>query len=87
VGKVREPVSGRAMKVFTTEPGVQIYTANHLDGKFKASGGWAFPQYAGVCLETQHYPDSVNQPAFPSPILRPGQKFESTTVFEFLNEP
>ena len=87
VGKVREPVSGRVMKVFTTEPGVQLYTANHLDGKFKGTGGWAYPQFAGLCLETQHYPDSVNQPSFPSPILRPGQKFQSTTVFEFSNEP
>lgn len=68
--RVREPKSGRAMEVRTTEPGVQLYTGNHL-------------QHAGLCLETQHYPDSVNRPDFPSTILRPGQRFHSTTVFAF----
>jgi aldose 1-epimerase len=58
------------MEVRTTEPGVQLYTGNHL-------------KHAGLCLETQHYPDSINQPQFPSPLLRPGKKFESTTIFAF----
>jgi aldose 1-epimerase len=68
--RVREPVSGRVMEVRTTEPGVQLYTANHL-------------KHAALCLETQHYPDSVNHPGFPSTILRPGHTFSSTTTFAF----
>jgi aldose 1-epimerase len=68
--RVREPVSGRVMEVRTTEPGVQLYTGNHL-------------KHAAFCLETQHYPDSVNHPGFPSTILRPGQTFSSTTAFAF----
>lgn len=68
--RVREPVSGRAMEVRTTEPGVQLYTGNHL-------------KHAALCLETQHYPDSVNHPGFPSTILRPGPAFSSTTTFAF----
>jgi len=68
--RVREPLSGRVMEVRTTEPGVQLYTGNHL-------------KHAALCLETQHYPDSVNHPDFPSTILRPGQTFHSTTTFAF----
>jgi aldose 1-epimerase len=68
--RVTEPKSGRVMEVRTTEPGVQLYTGNHL-------------KHGALCLETQHYPDSVNKPNFPSPILRPGQAFKSTTVFAF----
>jgi aldose 1-epimerase len=68
--RVREPVSGRVMEVRTTEPAVQLYTGNHL-------------KHAALCLETQHYPDSVNHPGFPSTILRPGQTFSSTTTFAF----
>jgi len=68
--RVREPLSGRVMEVRTTEPGVQLYTGNHL-------------KHAALCLETQHYPDSVNHPAFPSTILRPGKTFSSTTIFAF----
>ena len=68
--RVTEPVSGRVMEVRTTEPGVQLYTGNHL-------------KHAALCLETQHYPDSVNHPGFPSTILRPGQTFSSTTIFAF----
>jgi|DewCreStandDraft_1066081.scaffolds.fasta_scaffold00005_123 aldose 1-epimerase len=71
VARLRDPLSGRGMEVETTEPGLQLYTGNHL-------------QHRGVCLETQHYPDAVNQPHFPSVILRPGQVFRSTTVFRFL---
>ncbi|MBM3821806.1 MAG: galactose mutarotase [Verrucomicrobia bacterium] len=69
-GKVVDPKTGRVMDVSTTEPGVQLYTGNHL-------------QHGGLCLETQHYPDSINQPAFPSPVLRPGQTWNSTSVFAF----
>jgi aldose 1-epimerase len=81
--RVREPKTGRVMEVLTTEPGVQIYTANFLDGKLKGKGGVAYPQHAGLCLETQHYPDSVNHPNFPSTILRPGETNRSTTIYKF----
>lgn len=80
--RVYEPKSGRFMEVSTTEPGVQLYTGNHLN-KFTGIGGALYGKHAGLCLETQHYPDSVNQPKFPSTILRPGQAFKSTTVFKF----
>jgi aldose 1-epimerase len=68
--RVTEPKSGRVMEVRTTEPGVQLYTGNHL-------------KHGALCLETQHYPDSVNKPGFPSTIVRPGQTFNSTTIFAF----
>lgn len=70
VGRVVEPKSGRVMEVKTTEPGVQLYTGNHIN-------------HTGLCLETQHYPDSINQPNFPSVVLRPGKQFSSSTVFTF----
>jgi len=79
--RLLEPVSGRTLEVFTTEPGMQLYTGNHLDGRITGKGGRVFGRYAGLCLETQHFPDSPNQPGFPSTILRPGVVFRSTTVF------
>ena len=84
--RAREPKSGRVMEVCTTEPGVQFYTGNWLDGRLRGTGGILYPRHGGFCLETQHYPDSVNRPQFPSPILRPGQTFRSTTVFRFSAE-
>ncbi len=81
--RILEPKSGRALEVRTTEPGVQLYTANHLNGTQAGIGGGAYPKHGGFCLETQHYPDSVNHPGFPSTILRPGQTFQSTTAFAF----
>ena len=81
--RVEEPKSGRVMEVLTTEPGVQLYTGNHLDGKRKGPGGVTYGQHTGFCLETQHYPDSPNKPAFPTAVLRPGQEFKSTTVYRF----
>ncbi|HLW67073.1 MAG TPA: aldose epimerase family protein [Gemmataceae bacterium] len=81
--KVTEPKTGRMMTVHTTEPAVQLYTGNFLDGKLKGKNGLAYKQYYGFCLETQHYPDAVHHPNFPSTILEPGKKFESTTVYEF----
>jgi aldose 1-epimerase len=81
--RARHPGSGRVLEVFTTEPGVQLYTGNWLDGKLVGVGGIAYPRYGGFCLETQHYPDSVNHPHFPSTILRPGETFQSTTIFKF----
>jgi aldose 1-epimerase len=78
-----EPTTGRVLEVSTTEPGVQLYTGIHLDGKLQGHGGVSYGKFGGFCLETQHYPDSINQPSFPSVVLRPGQVFESTTVFKF----
>lgn len=78
-----EPRSGRVMKVSTTEPGIQLYTGNFLDGSVIGKGGKACKKNYGFCLETQHYPDSPNQPGFPSTVLRPGEKFRSTTVHYF----
>jgi aldose 1-epimerase len=84
--RVYEPKSGRAMAVSTSEPGVQLYTGNHLRN-LTGSGGAVFGNHGGFCLETQHYPDSVNHSHFPSTILRPGQTFRSTTTFKFSTKP
>jgi aldose 1-epimerase len=81
--EVRDPKSGRVMKISTTEPGVQFYTGNYLDGSVTGKGGKAYQKNYGFCLETQHYPDSPNRPEFPSTTLRPGETFRSTTVHEF----
>ncbi len=71
------------MDISTTEPGVQFYSGNFLDGRLRGAGGQAYRQGDGVCLETQHYPDSPNRPEFPSTVLRPGETFQSTTVHRF----
>lgn len=78
-----EPVSGRVMEVKTTEPGIQIYTANSLSGKDIGKGGKAYGPRSSICLETQHYPDSPNHPNFPSTVLEPGQDYVSTTIYKF----
>ncbi|MSR54365.1 MAG: galactose mutarotase [Gemmataceae bacterium] len=83
VATVTEPKSGRVMKVLTSEPGVQFYTGNFLDGKQKGKGGVKYPQYGGFCLETQHYPDSINQKTFPSIVLEPGKTYVHRTVYSF----
>lgn len=75
-----DPKSGRYLEVLTTEPGVQLYTGNYLDGTLTGKGGASYEKHAGFCLETQHFPDSVNHPTYPSTILRPGETFRSTTV-------
>lgn len=80
---VKDAASGRVMKVFTTQPGIQFYSANFLDGS-EANGG--NKRYEAFCLETQHYPDSPNQPSFPSSILEPGETFRQTTVHRFLTD-
>lgn len=82
--RAEDPVSGRVMEVYTTEPGVQFYSANWLDSAPAGKGGCKYVRRGGFCLETQHYPDSPNQPQFPNTILRPGNKFTSQTVFKFL---
>lgn len=81
--RVQETTSGRVMEVLTTEPGVQFYTGNFLDGSLSGKGGAVYEQRTGFCLETQHFPDSPNQPEFPSTILRPGEEYRSSTVFRF----
>lgn len=80
---VLEPVSGRMMEVLTTEPGVHFYSGNFLDGSLLGKSGKSYPSRSGFCLETQHFPNSPNQPEFPSTILRPGEVYQSTTVFRF----
>ena len=80
--ELSDPASGRVMTVRTTEPGVQLYTANFMDN-LKGKGGAVYPKRGAVCLETQHYPDSPNKPEFPSTVLRPGETFRSTTEFAF----
>jgi aldose 1-epimerase len=80
---VYEPTSGRMMEVFTTEPGLQFYTANHLDGSIIGKKGETYTYRSAFCVETQHFPDSPNQPSFPTTVLRPSEKFLSTTKLKF----
>jgi aldose 1-epimerase len=80
---VHEPTTGRTLLVDTTEPGLQFYSGNFLDGSVKGKGGRVYRHRYGFCLETQHFPDSPNRTQFPSTILRPGEEFRSTTVFTF----
>ena len=81
--EVTEPASGRMMKVYTDQPGIQFYSGNFLDGTIAGKGGKAYDQYTGFCLEPQHFPDSPNKPNFPSTVLRPGETYKSTTVYAF----
>jgi len=81
--RVYEPTTGRVLEVSTTQPAVQFYTGNFLDGSVTGKEGHVYKRRYGFCLETQHYPDSPNHPDFPSTILRPGEKFHQTTVFKF----
>jgi aldose 1-epimerase len=83
VARVTEPSSGRVLEVSTTEPGVQFYTGNFLDGTARGKGGKVYNFRYGFCLETQHFPDSPNKPSFPSTVLRPGETYTSTTVYKF----
>jgi len=82
VARVYEPATGRVMEVHTTEPGVQFYTGNFLDG-MTGKNGTAYHKRYGLCLETQHFPDSPNKPDFPSTVLKPGDKYVSTTIYAF----
>jgi aldose 1-epimerase len=79
---VEEPKSGRVLEVLTTQPGVQFFSASILTDRYRA-GGIPYGPYHGLCLETQHFPDSPNHPEFPSTVLRPGQTYHETTVFRF----
>lgn len=81
--RVLEPASGRVLEVWTTEPGVQFYTGNFLDGKTIGKGGVTYPRRSAFCLETQHYPDSPNQPKFPSVVVNPGEHYHTITTYKF----
>jgi aldose 1-epimerase len=81
--ELHEPLSGRLMKIFTTEPGIQLYTGNYLDGTNTGKGGKVYRKNYAVCLETQHYPDSPNQPTFPSTALFPGAVYSTKTIHKF----
>jgi aldose 1-epimerase len=83
--KLSEPQSGRTMEIFTTEPGIQFYSGNFLDGSIRGKAGTAYGRHFGLCLETQHFPDSPNQANFPSTVLRAAERYESTTVLKFSN--
>ncbi len=80
---VREPISGRVLEVLTTEPGLQFYCGNFLDGKLTGKSGGTYVYRGAFCLESQHFPDSINQPSFPTTVLRPGQTYRSTTIYRF----
>ena len=80
---VREPSTGRVLEVLTCEPGLQLYTANFLDGSITGKGGAVYGRRCAVCLETQHFPDSPNRPEFPSTVLRPGEIYETSTIYRF----
>jgi aldose 1-epimerase len=82
--RVYEPTSGRLLEVLTTQPGVQFYAGNQLDGSVVGKAGVSYARRSGLCLETQHFPDSPNQPAFPSTLLRPGETYRQTTVYHML---
>jgi aldose 1-epimerase len=84
IAELYHPASGRLMEVWTTQPGVQFYSGNFLDGTLaNTRGGMKYIKHAGLCLETQHFPDSPNQPSFPSTILKPGETYRQTTVYKF----
>ncbi len=83
VGSLYHPASGRYMEIFTTQPGIQFYSGNFLDGKLTGKKGQHYLQHGGLALETQHYPDSPNQPSFPTTILQPGENYFQTTIYKF----
>jgi len=81
--RVYEPTSGRVLEVLTTEPGLQLYSGNFLDGTITGKGGWVYKQRSAFCMEPQHFPDSPNKPSFPSTVLRPGQIYKNTIIYRF----
>lgn len=86
VARLRDPASGRVLETLTTEPGIQFYSGNFLDGSLKGKGGVAYEQYAGLCLETQHFPDSPNHPNFPTTVLRANEEYRQTTIYKFTTD-
>ncbi len=87
VASMHDPKSGRVLEIITTEPGLQLYSGNFLDGTIKGKGGKVYAYRGAFCLESQHYPDSPNHPSFPTAVLRPGKKYQSTTLYHFTTEP
>ncbi|XP_054426190.1 LOW QUALITY PROTEIN: galactose mutarotase [Pteronotus mesoamericanus] len=83
IPRVHHAGSGRVLEVYTTQPGVQFYTGNFLDGTLKGKSGAIYPKHSGFCLETQNWPDAINQPHFPPVLLRPGEEYDHTTWFRF----
>jgi aldose 1-epimerase len=83
--RLYEPVSGRALEILTTEPGIQFYSGNFLDGSLIGKNGVAYEKYTGLCLEPQHFPDAPNHPNFPSTVLRHGEEYKHTSVYRFLS--
>jgi aldose 1-epimerase len=83
VARVTEPISGRVMKVMTDQPGLQFYSGNFLNGTNKGKGSTAYQKHFGFCLESEHFPDSPNQPKFPSVVLKPGEKYKTQTIYQF----
>jgi aldose 1-epimerase len=81
--EVYDPTSGRVLKVLTDQPGIQFYSGNFLDGSIKGKGGRSYEQRSALCLETQHFPDSPNHPAFPTTELKPGERYHTVTVYSF----
>ena len=86
VARLREAKSGRVLEVFTTQPGIQFYSGNFLDGSLIGKGGVRYEQFAGLCLETQHFPDSPNHPNFPSTVLRAGEAYFEVTIYKFTTD-
>jgi aldose 1-epimerase len=84
--RLYEPVTGRVLEIFTTEPGIQFYSGNFLDGSLIGRNGVAYEKYTGLCLEPQQFPDAPNHPNFPSTILRPGEEYTHTSLYRFLSE-
>lgn len=83
MARVHEPTTGRVLEVLSTEPGLQFYSGNFLDGTITGKGGWVYQFRNGFCMEPQHYPDSPNQPGFPSVVLKPGQVYRNTIIYRF----
>jgi aldose 1-epimerase len=83
MARVSEPTSGRVLEVSSDEPGLQFYSGNFLDGTLTGKGGWGYQFRNGFCMEPQHYPDSPNQPNFPSVVLKPGQTYHNTILYKF----
>jgi aldose 1-epimerase len=86
VARMRDPKTGRVLEIITTEPGLQLYSGNFLDGKITGKGGKIYAHRTGFCLETQHYPDSPNHPSFPPVTLRPGKRYQTTTLYRFTTD-
>lgn len=87
MARVSEPTTGRVLEVLSTEPGLQFYSGNFLDGTITGKGGWVYQFRNGFCMEPQHYPDSPNQPNFPSVVLKPGQVYHNTIIYRFSVSP